>query len=165
MGVRRIRTCRAHFSQGGGSHPIQARRLQSVESDHVVLGRERRAVGRRDTEDDSSAKRVRRTTADGSEGIVGDAGVGKSRIIREFTAGVHGRWVATNRHHAVPNRTPNTFPYNALSRMFGGGVFGSCMVLDQIFAAREPALPNGKGCCLAYDRPIASLGWTLLFDQ
>ena len=127
------------ISVKGGSHPIQARQLQSVESDHLVLGRDDGPLVGRETEMTHllSVFDAQQLTA---VSIVGDAGVGKSRIIREFTAGVHGRGATT-----VITRCESHaehVPLQALSRMLRGlfGLHG----LDNLAArARVAERVNG----------------------
>src|SRR5262249_36592760 len=123
----------------GGSHPIQARRLQGVESDRVVLGRNDGPLVGRDTEMTHllSVFDARQLSA---LSIVGDAGVGKSRIIREFTAGVHSRGATT-----VVTRCESHaehVPLQALSHMLRG-MFG-LRGLDNL-AARGRVAGRVKG--------------------
>ena len=102
------------ISVKGGSHPIAARRLHGVESDRLVLGRNDGPLVGRDTEmahllDVFGAQHISAVS------VVGDPGVGKSRLIREFTAAVRGRGAATVTMRCESHA--EHVPLHALSRM------------------------------------------------
>ena len=104
----------------GGSHPIQARRLQTVESERLVLGRNDGPLVGRHTEI-AHLLSVFDAQQLSAVNIVGDAGVGKSRIIREFTARVHGRGATTVMTRCESHA--EHVPLRVLSRMLRG-MFG-----------------------------------------
>lgn len=78
------------FAIKGFDRPVRARRLMSVDSDRIVLGRnEGRLLGRDDE------LRALEDLLDGSAGrlvtVSGEPGVGKSRLIAEFSCRASGR--------------------------------------------------------------------------
>lgn len=123
----------------GSREPIPARRLERVESDRLVLGRNDGPLVGRDFEvahllsvfDARELNAVR---------IVGDAGIGKSRLIREFTAGVHGRGATTVMTRCESHA--EYVPLHALSRLLRA-MFG-LRGLDNV-AARVRVAERLKG--------------------
>lgn len=98
----------------GGGEPVPARRLERVESDRSVLGRNDGPLVGRDAEmaqllDVFEAKET------SVVGMIGALGVGKSRLIREFTAAAHACGAET----VVMRCESHTahVPLHALSRM------------------------------------------------
>jgi adenylate cyclase len=104
----------------GGSHPIPARRLRGVQSDHLVLGRDDGPLVGRDSELARLLSVVDSQQVN-AVSIVGDAGVGKSRLIREVTSVVQklGAQTVTTRCESHAEHVP----LQALSRVLRG-MFG-----------------------------------------
>jgi adenylate cyclase len=98
----------------GGDEPVSARQLLAVESDRMVLGRnEGLMVGR-----DSELDRLRNVlSADRGclVGIVGDPGLGKSRLISEFSAVAASRGADVVVARCEAHTT--TVAFHALSRL------------------------------------------------
>jgi adenylate cyclase len=103
-----------HVAVKGAAAPVPARQLLSVESDRIVLGRNESLMLGRDVE----LERLR-NLFDADRGclarIVGDPGLGKSRLINEFTA------IAANRGADVVvtrcEAHTTTIAFHALSRL------------------------------------------------
>ncbi len=77
----------------GSADPVTARRLLGMESRHAVVGRsESRLVGRRWEMASVEANLERSIDGDGAAvALIGPAGIGNSRIVREVAASAVGR--------------------------------------------------------------------------
>ncbi len=98
----------------GAGEPVPARRLKSVESDRSVLGRNDGPLVGRDAEmaDFLSVFEAEETSV---LSVIGEPGIGKSRLIREFTAAVNARGAETV-ITLCESHTAHV-PLHALSRM------------------------------------------------
>ncbi len=101
----------------GSADPVTARRLLGMESRHAVVGRsESRLVGRRWEMAAVEANLERSIDGDGAAvALVGPAGIGKSRIVREVAASAAGRgadvfWAFCESH-------TSDIPFHAVSEL------------------------------------------------
>ncbi len=100
----------------GADAPVAARQLLAVESNRTVLGRNEGLMLGRDAELDC-LRSVFDADLGCLVGIVGDPGVGKSRLINEFTAIAAGRGADIVVARCEAHTT--TIAFHALSRLLG----------------------------------------------
>jgi adenylate cyclase len=101
----------------GADAPVPARRLLSVESDRMVLGRNEGLMVGRDSELDR-LRNVLSVDRGCLVGIVGDPGLGKSRLISEFSAIAASRGADVVVARCEAHTT--TLAFHALSRLLRG---------------------------------------------